>query len=110
MMNEPVANARHGGWRCKLRIADLWTNDDLSFTEKRDGIVARIRRLPMYDPEGGDQEELWWIIDELCDAGNADEFDSVWDAFYDWADTERVWVEIWAPDNGSSVPQGHSEE
>jgi len=99
--SKTLASVRRRGWKCKLRIADLWNNDDLPFTEKRDRIVARIKRLPMYDPEGGDQEELWWIVDELGDVEDADEFDTVWDAFYDWADAERVWVEIWAPNIGS---------
>jgi hypothetical protein len=82
-------------WKHRLRIADLWNDDDLPFTERRDGIVARIKRLPMYDPEGEEQDELWWLVDELGDVEDEDEFNVVWSAFYDWADVERVWVEIW---------------
>jgi hypothetical protein len=83
-------------WKHKLLLADVWNDDDLSLIEKRDVIVARIKKLPMYDDTGDDDSDLWWIVDELSDVTNEEDFDVVWDGFYDWADTERVWVELWS--------------
>lgn len=82
-------------WNHKLRLADIWDDDDLPFITKRDAIVARIKKLPMYDDEGAIDSDLWWIVDELSDVIDEEDFDVVWDAFYDWADDQRVWVELW---------------
>lgn len=80
-------------WKHKLELSDLFHNEQFSFEQRRDAIVERIKAQPWYAPaERGDDDELWWIIDELADTDNADYFDKVWDAFYDWADSVRVWV------------------
>ena len=76
-------------WKYKLQLADVWRNDDLTFIERRDEVVRRIKDSQFWDE---DDTELYDIVDELADTDTPDYFDQVWDAFYDWADAERVWV------------------
>lgn len=87
------------GWKTYLKIADIWNDEDASLEQKRDVIVERIKELPQYvednDADNFD-EELWWIVDELSDVDDEEWFNNVWDAFYDWCDSERVWVEIFS--------------
>ena len=86
-------------WKRLMNVAAFLNHDvnpEMTFTERRDGVVATIKRLPQYKAEEEDQDddgELWWIVDEMGDVQNEEEFDLVWDAFYDWADDERIWVE-----------------
>ena len=98
-------------WTATLRLGDLFHNEDLTFEAKRDGIVARTRRLPQVTqaqdvidnhPESDDYynaEDLINILEELADTKDVPEFDGVFSAFYDWADIARVWVET----NASTV-------
>ena len=79
-----------GPWLHKLRLADVFHNDDLTLEQRRDEIVRRIKAAPFYDEEDYD---LFYIVDELADTDTAEWMDQVWDAFYDWADINRVWVE-----------------
>ena len=67
-------------------------HNDLSFKEKRDMIVAVFKGLPHYDEDDCDSD-LWWILDELADTRDEDEFDTVWDGLYDWCDSNSVWIE-----------------
>lgn len=94
-------------WGYKLEVGDLFQDDDMPFLAKRDGVVARIKAAPFYMDEPGDDhdaEELYWIVDEMADTEDVDQFDSVWDAFYDWCDWDkRVWVETMrAPEDAIS--------
>lgn len=78
-------------WSYKLQLGDVFHNEDMALAEIRDVVVARIKRAPFYD-ENHDGE-LTEIVDELAEVEDVDEFDAVWDRFYDWADFNRVWVE-----------------
>jgi hypothetical protein len=75
------------GWRRKLDLSDVFRGD-APFPERRDKMVRRIRALDPADNDG----ELQSIADELGDARDGDEWDGPWDMFYDWADSNRVWV------------------
>lgn len=90
-------------WNHHLYIGEVWNNEELGFIEQRDQIVARIKLLPHYSDEDDGDGELWWIVDELADTKNEDEFDSVWDAFYDWADDNRVWVDRFLSDEEATA-------
>ena len=82
-------------WKFKLMLGDLFHNDDLSFTERRDQITFRIRHTPWYrKADREDDGELLSIVDDLAAAPDEDDFDEAWDALYDWADDARVWIDI----------------
>lgn len=76
-------------WDHTLKLADVFHNDALSFEQRRDKIVRRIRAAKFYDPESYALPDL---VEELSETTDADDFDQAWDAFYDWADVHRVWV------------------
>lgn len=87
-------------WNHSLELYDVWKDEDRSFEERRDVIVERIKAMPLYveDHEHEDfDDELWWIVDEMGDTDTEDYFNICWDAFYDWADDMRVWVNIHSP-------------
>lgn len=79
-----------GPWLHKLRLADVFHNEAYTREQRRDEIVRRIRAARFYDEEAC---ELVEIVDELAETDTAEYMDQVWDAFYDWADDHRVWVE-----------------
>jgi len=89
---------RNPAWEHTLRIQDVFHADELTLAERRDEIVRRIRRGKFWDAE---DDELVGIVDELAeldlhdnDGQAEDEFNAVWDLFYDWADAHHVWVKI----------------
>jgi hypothetical protein len=78
-------------WDHELRLGDVFHNEEMTFEDRRDAIVARIRKARWYDE---DDIALWEAVDGLANAEDTDEFDAWWDAFYDWCDAgKRVWVE-----------------
>ena len=78
-------------WDHHLNIKDVFYNEGLSFKQRRDEIVRRIRAARWYRDYDG-YFLLSDIVDRLAEAEDADDFDDAWDEFYDFADTERVWV------------------
>lgn len=78
-------------WDRRIQLGDVFHNDALSFEEKRDVIVARIRKsgwLDAYD----EYDELPQLVEELSETTDGNDFDGPWDAIYDYADTDRVWI------------------
>jgi hypothetical protein len=76
-------------WKHKLRLEDIFHSEAHSFTNRRDIIVARIRRSHFWDE---DDYVLTELVEELADAPDAKTFDRVWNELYDWFDANRVWV------------------
>ena len=76
-------------WIHRLDVGDVFHNDDLTFPEKRDEMVRRIRALPIISTRLSD------IADNLAAAETPDEWDDPWDDFYDYADERRIWVATW---------------
>ena len=74
-------------WTKTLDVSDIFRGEQ-PFTERRDLMVERIRRLDEDDCDG----ELQDIADALGDARDVDDWDKSWDWFYDWADSNAVWV------------------
>lgn len=79
-------------WDRKLRLADVFRNEDMSFEERRDAIVARIRATAWFKGYG-EGDDLPQFVEELAGTQTPDEFDGPWDCIYDQADADRVWIE-----------------
>lgn len=76
-------------WFHKLDLTDVFHNDDLTFEQKRNEIAHRIRTSRFF---AADELYLTEIYQRIEDAEDTDEFDDVWEEFYDYADRERIWV------------------
>lgn len=77
-------------WAHRLRLKDVFRNEEMTFEKRRDAIVQRIKASSWYTD---DEYDLINTVEELEEASDADQFDEVWNYFYDWADVNRVWVE-----------------
>ncbi len=78
-------------WAHTLDVSSVFHNEDLTFEQRRDGIVALIKATGWYKGED-EYSELHEITENIADAANTDEFDSWWDVLYDAADYDRVWI------------------
>lgn len=78
-------------WDYHINLSDVFHNEAMSFEERRDAIVARLRASRWFTDaeEGG---ELHQYVEELADTVDGDDFDCPMDAIYDLADTDRVWI------------------
>jgi hypothetical protein len=79
-------------WDYRLRLGDVFHNEDVSFEQRRDEIAKRIKASRFYD---ADDYTLVVVVDGLAESDSVVEFDGWWSEFYDWADANRVWVVTW---------------
>ena len=78
-------------WAERINLRDVFHNDNMTFVERRDAIVAAIRVTRWY--RNVDEDDwLREIVENLACADDADEFDGWWDELYDQADIDRVWI------------------
>src|SRR5271166_3314801 len=77
-------------WAHHLKLADVFHNDDLTFEEKRDAIVRRIRASAWFK-KYDEFDDLPMFVEELAEAEGNGSFNSVWSEIYDIADADRVW-------------------
>lgn len=83
-------------WDYTLHLKDIFHNEDMTFEQRRDAIVRRIRLGKFFpDPiqspyEYDDFDEIVCLLQE---ASTEHIFNYEWDSFYDWCDDNRVWVE-----------------
>lgn len=78
-------------WSYKVKVGDLFHNDDLTIEQKAQAIAERLRKGRWMDADCFG--ELDGLLDELSDVTGAATFDAVWDAIYDWADIHRLWID-----------------
>ena len=76
-------------WVERIDLADVFHDEDLTFEQKRDAIVARIKASEWYRWSGF---ELHLMISSLSSTTTPEDFDVVWDAVYEKADVDRVWI------------------
>ena len=91
-------------WKYTLEISDIWKKrraKEITIQELCKEIFARGQilknQMKEYDPELEDLLDEILLISENTESDEQElieEFDSVWDSFYDWADHTRVWVNI----------------
>ncbi len=94
-MHQLVTERKAAGrpvWDCKLRLGAIFHNEALTFEQRRDAIADRLRRSPWLK-NSDEHAEIRTLVDDLGDAVDADQFDTVWDAIYDEADLDRVWID-----------------
>lgn len=78
-------------WDHKLQLGDVFHNEDMTFEQRRDEIVRRIKAAKFYDE---DDHLLVDIVESLeCSGSDMGEFDYFWNEFYDYCDDRRIWVE-----------------
>ncbi len=77
-------------WDRRVDVRDVFRNENLTFEQRRDAIVRRIRNSGWTIEPGSTLDH---VVEELGDTEDTDEFDAVWDVIYDYADTDRVWIE-----------------
>lgn len=79
-------------WDRHVNLAGVFRNEETTFEEKRDTIVEVLRNSSWMKSQDEGDDELSQAIEELGDADNEDWFNAVWDAIYDLADADRVWI------------------
>ena len=75
-------------WRHKIDLRHVFREERLTFEQRRDAIVRRLRTSAW----AVGNPEVLELADELADTADGDQFDQVWDAVYDQADEDRVWI------------------
>lgn len=78
-------------WRYTVDVSHVFHDDDKSFEEKRDEIVATLRRSTWVKAHGNGT--LGPLIDVLAETQDTEEFDEHWDQVYDMADIQRAWIQ-----------------
>jgi hypothetical protein len=81
-------------WHEQIDLHEPLNNDALPFTERRDTIVARIKASRWFANDDGD---LGILLEDLANAEDEDDFDEAWESIYDLADSDRVWLNAFAP-------------
>jgi hypothetical protein len=78
-------------WAHRIRLGDLFHNDETTFEQKRDGFV-RIMKNSKWFTSQEPFSELDEYLDGAAHADDADEFDYWLSEIYDLADYDRVWI------------------
>ena len=83
-------------WALTIPLSDLWRNEGISFEERRNQVVDRIRKsrwvkLTAYP------DTLHGHLNDLKASEDVAEFDDWWDEIYDLADSDRVWLDTTSP-------------
>lgn len=83
-------------WNYTLNIKEEWRqakNDEISVQELAKIIAAKTKKFKLED---FDKEDLIFEFEEFSkdDSLDKDDFDELWNQYYDWADSRRVWVVI----------------
>jgi hypothetical protein len=78
-------------WEHRINLADIFHNDDLSFAEKRDAVVRRLRATTWFKAKD-EYDSLSQYVEELSETEDIVGFGQVFDAIYDEADYDRAWI------------------
>lgn len=75
-------------WSRRIDVKSVWNDEDLEGPDKFKAVAAIVKA------SGWSQESEYVaeIVDNLADAEDDDEFNNWWDALYDEADRDRVWI------------------
>jgi hypothetical protein len=94
-----LASARRAAgkpvWDHTIKIGHVWRNDEYTFEQRRAEIVACVRRSSWYKTAVTEEDsDLVELVENLATEGDVEEWDCLWDEFYDLADHDRVWIDI----------------
>jgi hypothetical protein len=78
-------------WAHKVNLRDVFHDDNLTFEQRRDAIVRRIRATTWFK-QYDEFDDLPMFVEELADAETKAAFNDVLDEIYDIADADRVWI------------------
>jgi hypothetical protein len=78
-------------WERKISVADVFHNDAMTFPEIRDAVVRKLRDSAWFKSKD-EYDDLPQLVEELAEVEDTSDFDNVWDAIYDEADADRVWI------------------
>lgn len=81
-------------WKHRVDVSDVFHDEDLTFEDRRDIIVARFRESEaIQDLTDDNGPELALLVDELAEVDTFSYFDMVWHAIYDLADNRKwLWI------------------
>lgn len=86
-------------WKHLLDLSNIFADSTMGYTARRDEITRRIRMSWFYlATKATDDEILVPLVDRMASAETADDFEPLWDQFYDWCDANRVLVKT-VPDS-----------
>jgi len=83
-------------WKIKIDVSDIWDRyDEDNFEEIQSEICDRLSAdIDEVNDKLGEYEAMKFedLIQNLRDVEDIEEFDYVWQDFYDWADANLVWL------------------
>lgn len=79
---------RRQPWRMTVHLIDVFHNQAMTYEQRRDAIIERLRRQ-WVPSDGGPLDRT---VEDLADAIDVEEFDDVWSEILDRADVDRVWL------------------
>jgi len=84
-------------WKLKVDVTEEFSafgDEEATFKTTRDLIVAKLEALDLSEFNEQDVEQLDEIVEALRYSPDLDEFDDHWEELYDWADDNRLWIEV----------------
>lgn len=79
-------------WFETINLKDVFHSDELEFKDRRDIIVRRLRGSRwIKDPDR--RIALDHVVEGLEESEDYTEFNGWWNELYDYADSDRVWIE-----------------
>jgi hypothetical protein len=80
-------------WEYTVKLGDVWKNPAMTFEERRDEIVRRLKTSHWYQDvlEDGALET---VVSDLAVAEDSAEWDEAWLELYALADWDRAWIDI----------------
>lgn len=83
-------------WKYTIKLGDVFHNENMTFIERRDAIVHRIRISPWFK-KLDEFDDAVGAVEELSDSENLEDFDIVWAALYEIFNADLVWIDRTTP-------------
>lgn len=79
-------------WRMRIELVDVWQSKTLTFEEKRDEIVRRVRASGWATAPWASPTYIESCLRDLARCTNVKWFDRIWNDVRSEADIDRVWL------------------